>query len=188
MGFLIIVALIIILLLSGIIFLSFWIPKKLGFPIAGKVIGSAVSCFLIYYLIVNYYEDELFSKNDAVELLEEQNIKLNDEFEIEENKSDWTIGDYYHTFTLSISENDKQRLINEIKSSPDFNETTNNVTELIYTQEEKPIGKKIFQNYETKNYYIREYYQENGEEYVPTFRKISIDKNKNELKFEDIDL
>lgn len=188
MDFLIIFVLVIILLFGGVIFLSFWLPKKLGFPIAGKVIGSVVSCLLLYYIIVSYYEDELFSKEDAIELLEEQNFKLNDEFKIEENKSDWAIGDYYHILRLSISENDKQRLINQIQSSPDFKDTTNNVTELIYSQEKMPVGKKIFQNYETKNYYTREFYEENGGNYAPTFRKVSIDKNKNELKFEDIDL
>ncbi|MBW4362459.1 hypothetical protein [Flavobacterium taihuense] len=41
--------------------------------------------------------------------------------EILENKSMSSIGDYYHTFTLKISEKDKTRIINEIKSSKNFN-------------------------------------------------------------------
>jgi hypothetical protein len=36
--------------------------------------------------------------------------------------------------------------------------------------------------------YVREYFQPSGQEgYAPTFRRISIYKNKNELTFEDID-
>lgn len=176
------------IIIGGIIFISFWLPKKLGFQKAGKVIGILVCCFFTYVVIQMIFEDELFSKNHEKELLGEQKIYLNDDSKLEENYSTWAIGDYYHTFTLTISENDKKRIINEIKSSPNYKDTTYNVTELLYSQEETPVGKRVFQNYETKLFYIREYFEENGKGYAPTFRKISIEKNKNKLIFEDIDL
>jgi len=186
--------LIIVIVLAGLfvagsaIFLSYYIPKELGYPKIGKILAGIVSIFFAYFLTTELFVDELFSTNEAIELLNEQKIILNDDFKIEENKSDWAIGDYYHILRLSISENDKIRLIEEIKSSPGFKDTTYNVTELLYLQEERPIGKRIFQNYETESAYIREYFEEHGEGYAPTFRKISIDKKENLLTFEDIDL
>ena len=47
-------------------------------------------------------------------------------------------------------------------------------------------GKKIVWNYEDESWYIRHYYQPNGEGYAPTDRSISISKTSNELRFEDV--
>ena len=41
-------------------------------------------------------------------------------------------------------------------------------------------GKKIVWNYEDESWYIRHYYQPNGEGYAPTDRSISISKTSNE--------
>ena len=132
------------------------------------------------------YEDELFSKNDATELLAEQNIKLNDEFELKENKSMSAIGDYYHTFTLKISEKDKVRIINQIKNSKNF--TQNKKTELYFdNREDYYIGPKRTENYQTENQFITELFEPQGEGYAPTWRKIEIDKKGRLLIFEDID-
>lgn len=176
------------IIIGGIIFLSFWLPKKLGFPKAGKVIGTVSCSFFAYIIIAMIFEDELFSKNDAIELLEEQNIHLDDDFKLEENSSSWAIGDYYHSFTLEISEKDKNKIIEEIKSTPNFKDSSFQVTELLYTDDEREVNVKYIQNYETTKSYIREYYRENGGNYAPTFRQIYIDKNDNTLTFHDIDL
>lgn len=175
------------LIVGLIIFLSFWIPMKLGYPKAGKIIGILVSCFFVYVVIAMIYEDELFSKNDALELLEEQKFYLNDDFKLDENSTSWAIGDYYHSFTLSISENDKNRIIEEIKSAPNYRDSSFHVKELLYVQDERKINVKYFQNYETSTSYVREYYKENGGNYAPTFRQIYVDKEDNKLKFSEID-
>ncbi|SMC37277.1 hypothetical protein [Moheibacter sediminis] len=130
--FVFLVLLVPILIVVGIIFLSFWLPKKLGFPKAGKIIGTLACCFFVYAVIAMIFEDELFSKNDAIELLEEQKIHLNDDFKLEENSSSWAIGDYHHSFTLSISENDKKQIVKEIKSTNDYKDSSTQVTELLY--------------------------------------------------------
>lgn len=94
-GFLLIFAIII-----GLIWLCFWLPKKLGYSKFGKYLSIIVGVLIGLYVLSGIFEDELFSKKNATELLAEQNIKLNDEFELNENKSMSSIGDYYHTFTL----------------------------------------------------------------------------------------
>lgn len=185
--FLFLVLIIPILIVAGIIFLSFWLPKKLGFPKAGKIIGVFTCCFFIYTVVAMIFEDELFSKNDARELLEEQKVYLNDDFKLEENSSNWAIGDYYHSFTLSISEKDKNRIIEEIKTASNYKDSSVQVTELLYVDDERKVNVKYFQNYETNTSYVKEYIEENGEGYAPTFRQIYVDKKENELRFIEID-
>lgn len=47
--------------------------------------------FLVYAGLNIIFEDELFSKNDAIELVEDLDFKLNDDFKLIENVSDWGI-------------------------------------------------------------------------------------------------
>lgn len=98
------------------------------------------------------------------------------------------IGDYYHTFTLRISESDKQNAISEIKNADNFQSDNNSVDHLLYLSDNRYFGPKVTQNYETEYAFVREYFKPSGQKgYAPTFRRISIDKQTNELTFEDID-
>ena len=133
------------------------------------------------------FEDQLFTKGNAKELVEEQKILLQDNFELKENKSMSAIGDYYHTFTLKLSERDIQNAIIKIKSADNF-KADNSIDQMLYLSDKRYFGPKVTQNYETENAYVREYFQPSGREgYAPTFRRISISKTRNELTFEDID-
>ena len=119
--------------------------------------------------------------------MEEQQILLAEKFELKENKSMSAIGDYYHTFTLEISDLDKQNAILNIKSAETFKGKNSSIGSLLY-QQDRYFGLKVIQNYETENLYIREYFQPSGRKgYAPIFRRISISKEVNELTFEDID-
>ncbi|WP_413533659.1 hypothetical protein [Empedobacter brevis] len=101
------------------------------------------SIILLAYILSEVFSDELFSKNDAVELVEDLDFKLNDDFRLTKNVSYWGIGDYYHTFTLEISNQDKNRLIQEIKTSSNFITYSNySTTKRIYPDRYK--GKKLF--------------------------------------------
>ncbi len=186
MGIYLIVFLLIFAIIIGIVWLSFWLPKKLGYPKFGKYLSIVVGVIISLFVLSEIFEDELFSKNNATELLAEQNIKLNNEFELIENKSMSGIGDYYHTFKLKISEKDKARIINEIKKSKNFKQDEQ--TESFFdNREDYYKGPKRIKNYETENQFIRELFEPQGEGYAPTWRKIEIDKKENLLIFEDID-
>ena len=180
-GFLIISAIVV-----GIIWLSFWLPKKLGYPKFGRYFSITVGILIGLYVLSGIFEDELFTKNNATEFLTEQNIKLNDDFEIKENKSMSSIGDYYHTFTLKISEKDKVKIINEIKNSKNFN--LDKETEIYFdNRKDYYEGPKKIKNYESEKQFVREIFEPNGKGYAPTWRKIEIDKKESLLIFEDID-
>ena len=135
------------------------------------------------------FEDQLFTKNNAKELVEEQDIKLTDDFELLKNESMSAIGDYYHTFTLKISERDKQNAITKIKSADNYKSDNGSIETLMYqSAPDRYFGKKVVQNYATENSFVRECFEPSGREgYAPTFRRISISKTNNELTFEDID-
>lgn len=172
----------------GLGLLLYFVPKKLGYPKTAKYLTIAFGLFVLTIGLYIAFEDQLFTKNNARELVEEQDIKLTDDFELLKNESMSAIGDYYHTFTLKISERDKQNAITKIKSANNFKTGNSSLDQMLYLSEKRYFGPKVSQNYETENSYVREYFEPSGQEgYAPTFRRISISKTNNELTFEDID-
>ncbi|WP_131725308.1 hypothetical protein [Chryseobacterium sp. Leaf180] len=186
MGIFIIIGLVVITLLTGLTYLIYLVPKKLGYPKVGKYLAILVGLFFVWLTIITIFEDQLFSKKDARELLIEQDINLADKFEILENESMSAIGDYYHTFTLDISEKDRQIIINQIKNSPDFKGFRDKKEDLFRSADDRYEGNKLTKNYESDRLYVREYYQPNGQGYAPTYRKIEVDKKQSRLTFEEI--
>jgi hypothetical protein len=172
----------------GLSLLFYFIPKKLGYPKTGKYLTIIFGLLLVTIVLWTVFEDQLFTNDNAKELVEEQQILLTDRFELMENKSMSAIGDYYHTFTLKISERDKRNAVLKIKSSDNFKTDNSSIDQTLYLSDQRYFGQKVTQNYETENAFVREYFQPSGQKgYAPTFRRISISKIKNELTFEDID-
>lgn len=172
----------------GLVCLFYFVPKKLGYPKTGKYLSIIFGVLVLILVLWTVFENQLFTKDNAKELVEEQQILLKDNFELQENKSMSAIGDYYHTFTLIISERDKQKAILKIKNSDNFKTDNSSIDETLYLSDKRYFGPKVSQNYETEKAYVREYFQPSGQEgYAPTFRRILISKTKNELTFEDID-
>lgn len=184
MDFLLVLTFTLVAIVSFIYFLLYIILKKLGYPKLGKILSFIFLLLITGIIGYEIFKDEFFTKNNVKEFLAEQNIILKEDFRILKNESHSSIGDYYHTFTLSISSGDQQRIIQQIKSSENYKTQKDSVNYFIYLNR---LDKKIIQNYETNNSYVREYLQSNGKGYTPTFRRISIQKTKNELVFEDID-
>jgi hypothetical protein len=173
---------------TGLGLLFYFVPKKLGYPKTAKYLTIAYGLFVLTIGLYIAFEDQLFTKSNAKELVEEQEIKLTDDFELLKNESMSAIGDYYHTFTLRVSERDKQNAITKIKSADNFKTSNGSIETLMYhPAPDRYFGKKVIQNYETENSFVREYFEPSGREgYAPTFRRISISKTDNELTFEDI--
>ena len=170
----------------GIGLLIYFIPKRMGYPKTAKYLIVLYGLIVLSIIISEVFRDELFSKKDALELVEEQGVELNNDFQLISNKSMSSIGDYYHTFTLQISALDKAKIIHTIKESDNFKTIDEPISDLYFETEDRYNGSKRTQNYETKNSYIREYI-ESKEGYAPTYRRITIFKDENKLMFEDID-
>ena len=170
----------------GIGFLIYFIPKRMGYPKVAKYLIILYGLIVLSIIISEVFKDKLFSKKDALELVEEQGIELKNDFQLINNESMSSIGDYYHTFTLQISASDKAKIIHTIKESDNFKTIDEPISNLYIDIEDRYNGTKRTQNYETKNSYIREYI-ESKEGYAPTYRRITIFKDENKLMFEDID-
>ena len=186
MGLILVFVLILIAIICGLTYLFYWIPNKLGYPKIGKYLSIIVGLFFCIITFMTVFDDQLFTKNDARKLLEEQNIHLTENFEIIKNESSSAIGDYYHTFVLSITAKDKARIIKEIRSSKNFH-LDNETNTYFNNREDYYNGPKRIKNYETKTQFIRELFQPEGNGYAPTWRKIEIEKGEDKITFEDID-
>jgi hypothetical protein len=91
--------LILVLFLMGSIFLSYWIPKSLGYKRVGTVISLTLIAGLALLVLFIVFHDRLFFKSDVDKFLAGQRIKLNDDFRILNNKDDGLIG-AYQTFEV----------------------------------------------------------------------------------------
>lgn len=172
----------------GIGLLLYFVPKRLGHSKTAKYLTIVYGILVLTITLLTVFEDQLFTKNSAYKLVSEQGIELNDEFDIIHNESMSAIGDYYHTFTLKISKSDKQKAITAIKNADNFQYDNSSVDHFLYLSYNRYFGPKVTQNYETQRAFVREFFEPSTQKgYAPTFRRISIDKETNELNFEDID-
>lgn len=172
----------------GLGLMFYFVPKQFGYPKTAKYLTLTYCLLVLSIVLYILLEDRLFSKHDAQKLVEEQKIFLHDEFVIEYNSSGSAPGDFFHEFVLKISDSDKQVAIRTIRSAKGFKSSEKLVKSLLVSYDSnRYFGPKVVQDYETEEFYIREYFEPHGKEnYAPTFRQISISKAKNELIFKDI--
>ena len=123
------------------------------------------------------FSDELFKRSDARELLEPMEIRLKDDFEVENNRTSYLGFDFYHSFTLSISAQDKQRVIDHIKSDPWFQSGD---------MSDRPPASAGYRSYETRTSYVTEYHQ-TRKGHRSNMRSIEIPKTGNTLIYTDMD-
>lgn len=174
-----------ILILVGIIYLGYWIPKKMGKKKLGIVISRTLITGVLMLILLIVLEDHLFSKGNALEHLKELKIEIKDDFIILENKRDGFL-DYYHKFELEISLEDKLRIINNIKDQSNYLDGIQNHMLLLLKANDRNNGDTLRANYETKGQYKTELWYPNGKGYTPTYKIVSISKKQNKLTFEHI--
>ncbi len=186
--FWILIILLIVGLTIGFIYLGYWIPKHFGKRKLGKWIAGILSIAVLSLILSVVFEDELFFRSDAKELLAENNFELKDNFKLNSNEFAG-IKDFYHRFELTISESDKSRITNKITNAENYQ---NYVDKPIDIRVDKPryadsSNDQIFTaNYQTEREYIYEYYKPNEKGYTPTYHRISILKAENKLVYENI--
>ncbi|WP_163518379.1 hypothetical protein [Gelidibacter japonicus] len=183
--FYILILIVLLLLTIGIIYLSYWIPKKYGKKKLGIIISSMLIVGTVLFILASVFDDSLFFKSDAKKYLIEQKVELNHDFKIINNKSGG-LRDYYHKFELEISNADKQKIISQIKSTENYQNEINNEIYLPELAKNRYEGDTIYANYQTDWEYKKAVFYPNGKGYTPTYRVISISKEKNKLTFEEL--
>jgi len=172
------IILFICLFLLGLTYLLYFILKKLRFQKTGKIIAIVLATLIISGTLKEVFKDELFSKSSAEKLLLEQHITLNDDFELTHNEFRESLLFYsMHTFTLTISEQDKKKIINQIKTAQNFNPNGNGKTKFY-------DGPRI-ENFEENDYFTRVLVREKDKDYPLKFSKTRIPKDELKLVFED---
>lgn len=148
------------------------------------VIVFAVLMFIFVNLAFCDNIDEFFYfKSDAKEDLKLVHLYLKDDFEIIDNE---VIGfpERYQKTKLKISENDKNRIIAEIKSSKYFVESKD--CRALYYKMIGKNSKKIMSNYIHNSRYFREVYS-NTEGYVGLSANAILTKETNIIEYNNIE-
>lgn len=163
--------LVFILVLAGIIFLSYWLLKRLGYKKPGTialltVIGGVGS--LVLYV---FFHDVLFFKSDVEKFLAGHSIRLNDDFKILSNNDDGIIG-AFQTFEIEISQTDKNQIVGLIKNSNNFG--------LKSVERPKPNSTASF-NYEDDHFYIRKTTRTFDQGSSPVIEIVNVDKRTNRV-------
>lgn len=167
----------------GIGFLFYWVPKRLGYPKVAKYLTITYFVLLVAFVLSFVFEDSLFFKSDAQDLLSEHKIELNDSFKIISNKSGGLF-DYYHQFTLEISETDKEKLIQQFTSEKYYKEDIFERFDLREGKSRHSEKDASFQvAYQNKGYYVYEYFKPNKKGVKPIWDKVKISKSENELTY-----
>jgi hypothetical protein len=185
-GFWILALLLALLIVSGFVFLAYWIPKRFGKRKLGIVLSIIVTLIFLAPILSFVFEDYLFFKSDVIERLKEHNLTLQDSFDLESNKISG-IRDYYQRFEIQISNSDKDRLIKKFTESPFYRDSIPEEFDFII---DKPrysnMDEEFIVTYQDDNNYIYEYYKPNKQGYAPTWDKISISKDENQLIYERV--
>lgn len=138
----------------GVVLLFYKVPKRFGYPKFGKALALLAGIFFTVVIIMCIFEDQLFTKKEAANLLKEQGIVLHDKFDLVSNTSSYALADYYHRFELRISEKDRDKIISEIRSAPNFELKEFENAELYAFM---GIANKVIWNFETKTSLVRSY-------------------------------
>ena len=173
-------------IIVGLIYLAYWITKRLGKRKLGLWLSGLVTTGLVTLVITTVFEDKFFFKSDVNERLKEHNIELKDNFKIFSNESGGLM-DYFHQFILTISATDKQRLIDQIKSADNDKEDVEEMFDIQSGKNRYSTKDTVFTaTYQDKWNYIYEYYKPNKQGYRPTWDRVSISKTENKLTYERV--
>ncbi|MEI8086018.1 MAG: hypothetical protein WCG93_07365 [Paludibacter sp.] len=175
---------ILLLFIISVPFIYFFLKKK-GKPKLGIIISSLIILFVLSQLFTNEIDEYLFFKSSAKDNLKLAHIELKDDFKIIDNKVTG-MPERTQKTKLEISENDKKRIINEIKYSKSYNhinyggilqqllKTHNNMNRIIYT------------NYFCQGKYCREsFYRDN--EYIPVLITVILSDENNIIEIERVE-
>ena len=143
-----------IILSIQIIFITYWSFRLYGRKKIGTISAIIIAGIFLLIVMQPWISDWTFSKRDAQEILSHHDFQLNDDFEILRNESGG-FSDYYHSFTLKISDSDYQKIANDIRSSKNFSGLRTDLTKQTPSADYKSADGV---NFETNYHIEREYF------------------------------
>jgi len=179
-------------LIYGLIFLLIFLSIGIGLLIysrkkkskVGLTISIVMIALVIFALLTNTIDELTISKKDIITDLKHINIELKGDFEIANNNVTGMPERIQET-EIKITQTDKDRIISEIKNSPNFKSFANG-QELANEKDTEQFGtsNKIF-NFKYPEFYSRETYSIIDN--IPTRLFVYLDDNTNILKYQRIE-
>jgi len=179
MGYLIVAIIFILILSGGITLFNRLKKRKLGI-----ILSIIIFLIFISIPISLFFESLFFTHQKAKEILEKHNIILSNDFEFI-NKDISRSMDYVLQFELTISNNDKERIIKSFINSPyRKNIDPLEMYDIRYLAKTDLLKDTVLYTiYEGLNYWNLQYCKILPNGYIQTWDFIQISKNNNELKF-----
>lgn len=178
----------VIILLFGFFFLLFvviiyYILSQSRYQRTAITILSIFIILILYLFNLNTIDEIFYFKSDAKNDLMLVNLYLKDDFQIIENNVEGFPERYQKTI-LKISEEDKKRIISEIKNAKYF-QVCEDERSLYYKMSGKS-SKRIVTNYIVNGIYIKETYEQNSG-YVALSEFVALNENSNNIELNRIE-
>lgn len=186
MGVGVLIGFAIIILLLVVAVVTFIIFRKRGKTKIGLIVSGPITIFCFSVLFMNSIDSFTHSKKDVRKDLDYARIELFEDFDIVNNDVSG-MPERFQKTSLSISDNDKDRIIKEIENSDDFRIIdekqvflrTNN-----YGKFER--NKTHIANYKYRDEFVRESCNKK-DNYVPIVLLISLKKESNNIVYSRIE-
>lgn len=162
----------------GIIYISYKIPVRMGFKKTGIWLSIIITILIISPIFSYILEDYLFFKSDVKEYFQDNELTIENDFQIESN--DITgLTDYYQEFKIELSENDKQNLIRQIVESDYFIDYPGEMYDIrLDKNKSSDSNERYYAAYESDNQYeFQSFLKRNG--YTPRWDMLIIPKKGN---------
>jgi hypothetical protein len=175
-----------IALVVGLIYFSYWLPKKLGQKKLGIVLSGSLIFIIVCFILSIVFENELFFKSDAKKRLQENNIILVDQFSFSSINIDELSG--ITQFDLNISQKDKRNIIDKIIHAANYQDSVSDMYDPIEKWPRYSKNNAVYTaNYKDGWNYIYEVYQTNKIGYAPVQYIISVSIVNNTLSYVRLD-
>ncbi len=161
-----------------IVFITFWTFRLFGKKKAGLIVSLSLTALFTLIILQPWIDDWTFNKNDVLKILTFHNIGLKDDFKILKNEAGG-FRDYYETFTLKLSDNDFNRIADQIKKSQNYKGTFSDYSNLP-SANYKSIDTVDF---ETPTHFNREYWTKEKMENGTYHFRIQLDKQNKKLNY-----
>lgn len=139
----------IILIVACVIWLVVSIIKKYTI---GKIVSIILILLLAFPFFNNFYRS-YERKNNVIKDLQTLNLRLNDKFNIMENFESYNFGGDLQHFSIEISDNDQEKIINQIVNSKSFQEKKNE--NYVFMDNDYNDNREYLLNYKYPQYYTR---------------------------------
>lgn len=168
-----------LILCIQILFIVYWTFRLYGRKKTGSILTIVVAGIFTLIVLQPWISDWTFNKRSAQNILSYHGFMLTDDFEILKNESGG-FRDYYHSFTIEISDFDYQTIAKKIRSSENYQGI---ITDL--TKQLPMAGYKAYDtvNYETNYHVEREYYSKQKMDDGTFHFHFQLSKKKNELSY-----